>query len=301
MVSLVAILIWRIPTWVVLPMFLLFGALDGVYLTSVLTKVPEGAWFTLLLAFILSSIFILWRFGKEAQWAAESQDRLRATSLLELDQTNGRPCLAHHLGGGPISTVQGLGIFFDKTGDTAVLPTAFVQFVRKFSARPTVLVFFHMRPLPVPSVAPSERYVVTRPAGGLLPNCYSVVLRHGYVDDVIRPGMGRDLVAQIELAVAQAAAATAAAAGLPEPATDSAELRTLRDACEQQTVYVLGKEAMRIRKKGEKGGRLAGLASWPRSLFLSMFLWIRENSRTKLADMDIDVDKLVEVGFVKDI
>ena len=36
-------------------------------------------------------------------------------------------------------------------------------------------------------------------------------------------------------------------------------------------------------------------------MILETLLWIRENSRTKLADLDIDADNLVEVGFVKHI
>jgi KUP system potassium uptake protein len=35
--------------------------LDGLYLSSALTKVPDGAWFTLLLAILLASFFSLWR------------------------------------------------------------------------------------------------------------------------------------------------------------------------------------------------------------------------------------------------
>lgn len=58
-----------------------------------------------------------------------------------------------------------------------------------------------------------------------------------------------------------------------------------------QTVYVMGKEQMRI-KKG---------TSTVRRLALEAFLWIRENSRTKMADMNIPMDSLVEVGFVKEI
>jgi KUP system potassium uptake protein len=30
-------------------------------------------------------------------------------------------------------------------------------------------------------------------------------------------------------------------------------------------------------------------------------LWIRENSRTKMADLNLPFDNLVEVGFVKEI
>src|SRR5262245_9961364 len=50
MVTLVAILVWRInPYFVFLP-WLTVACLDGAFLSSVLTKVPDGAWFTILLA-----------------------------------------------------------------------------------------------------------------------------------------------------------------------------------------------------------------------------------------------------------
>jgi KUP system potassium uptake protein len=60
MVSLVAIIIWKINLFIVIFLFLTFAAFDGVYLSSALTKIPTGAWFTIVLATILSSIFVLW-------------------------------------------------------------------------------------------------------------------------------------------------------------------------------------------------------------------------------------------------
>jgi KUP system potassium uptake protein len=34
---------------------------------------------------------------------------------------------------------------------------------------------------------------------------------------------------------------------------------------------------------------------------LTIFLWLRDNTRAKVASMNIPVEKLVEVGFVKEI
>jgi KUP system potassium uptake protein len=56
-------------------------------------------------------------------------------------------------------------------------------------------------------------------------------------------------------------------------------------------IYIMGKEQMKI-KKGTNFGR---------KFFLWLFLWIRENSRTKMADLNLPFDNLVEVGFVKEI
>lgn len=59
----------------------------------------------------------------------------------------------------------------------------------------------------------------------------------------------------------------------------------------QVSFYVIGKEQMKIRAR----------TNIFRRLLLASFLWIRENSRTKMADMNIPVDNLLEVGFIKEI
>lgn len=289
MVALVAILVWRLPFYIVAPVWLIFAALDGTYLSSVLQKVPDGAWFTIVLAAVLCSIFTIWRFGKEAQWKAESLDQLPLAALVKSDQaTPGSSSkslvLNETFGGVPVSTVPGLGIFFDKTGDFTHLPACFTHFVIKFAARPSVIIFFHMRPLTVPSVPLDERYIVTH-AHGLI-DCYNVTLRHGYMDDVLHPGLARELVGQIELTISRGRR------------PDAAELETLRAAYGSQMVYILGKEAMKVKKGSSMTSRVTGFF---RNFVLYIFLWMRENSRTKLADLNIDADKLIEVGFLKEI
>jgi KUP system potassium uptake protein len=34
---------------------------------------------------------------------------------------------------------------------------------------------------------------------------------------------------------------------------------------------------------------------------LNMFLWMRENTRTKIANLRVPINKIVEVGFVKEV
>ncbi|KAK9329400.1 potassium transporter-domain-containing protein [Lipomyces starkeyi] len=286
MVSLVALIIWRINVLIVLFVFLVFASLDGVYLSSALTKVPQGAWFTLLLAAILSSVFILWRFGKERQWSAEGEDRFQPSHLV-ITKENGDLQMTAAFGGGPVSKVQGVGIFFDKVGD--MVPIVFSQFLRKFSARQEVIVFFHMRPLSVPSIPQSERYVIQRTS---IQNCYRLTVRHGYADDVVTPDLGRAIVDKLKWFVASD---TTSSTGLSSLFTHSleiqAELDALNRAYEAQTVYIMGKEQMKIRRG----------SNFVRRTLLEAFLWMRENSRTKLADTQIPTDSLVEVGFVKEI
>ncbi|KAL8997669.1 MAG: hypothetical protein Q9188_006270 [Gyalolechia gomerana] len=72
------------------------------------------------------------------------------------------------------------------------------------------------------------------------------------------------------------------------------ELAALEAAYQDQVVYVVGKEQMRIREVTGWKPR-----SWFRRIALAAFLWLRSNTSSKVANLDVDIDKLVEIGFVK--
>lgn len=348
LVALVALIVWRTHWWIVLPIWLIFVTLDGLFLSSAATKFVDGAWFTFVLALILASFFILWRYGKEQQWKCEAKHHLRPQDLLIKDG-KGKTTLAEKLGGGDIFTVKGLGIFFDKAGG-AKMPAVYEEFIRKFQAQQDVHVFLHLRALQVPHVADEDRFEI---AATRQPSCYRVVLRHGYNDHPVNADLGAVVYAKLREAIqssafspAAAAAATAttpipgnntnadanadadalASAAVAETAevsagdydpidiaghstglsyspvesrdgnwlrpTVSERLAALESAYATQVVYIVGKEQLRLLEN--KNGLF-------KRVVLSIFLWFRDNTRAKVAKMNIPVDKLVEVGFVREI
>lgn len=324
-------MIWRLPALVVLAGFLIFGLLDGVYLSSALTKVPDGAWFTLCLAVLLSSIFVLWRYGKENQWRAEGEDNVPPSHLLnerptdqEKEGSTSILRLAPALGGAPISHLRGIGVFFDKTGSPTGTPTVFVHFLQKFQATPAVAVFFHIRPLSCPTVAPEDRFSVSRcfPLAGpgmALQNIYRVTIRHGYTDDIMTSNLGHQIFESLRAFIIREGSETgsallerssdesvslsitppthAAAASMPvdhraQQAAVRERLANLQTAYEDQLVCIVGKEQMRI-------AHARNVSGWFRTLALAMFLWLRNNTGSRVANMNLDIEKLVEIGFVK--
>ena len=348
MVTLVALIIWRTPAIVVLCGFLIFGSLDGLYLSSALTKVPNGAWFTLALAVILSSIFILWRFGKENQWRAEASDRIPPSHILSAELNpesvgnEGTTTPAHTLrltldfGGAPVSPIKGIGIFFDKSGSPHTTPTVYIHFLQKFQASPAVVVFFHLRALSIPSVAPEDRISVSRsfgPAlvdGTLAPagfrDFFRITLRHGYTDEVVTRDLGGLLYEQLRGFVIRECGgpnlqSTAITIPTPNSNDQTVEenqfpppsssrrpssapqdeqsiarhlLAALDAAFTDQVVYVVGKEQMRVRES-------RGLTGWIRRSVLELFLWLRGMTGSRVSGLNLEVDKLVEVGFVKEV
>ena len=341
MVSLVALIIWRLHFLIVVAGFLVFGTLDGLYLSSALTKVPNGAWFTLCLAIFLSSIFVLWRYGKENQWHAEGEDRVSPAKLLtelpgDAEKDGDAPVLrlVPSMGGALVSRLRGVGVFFDKTGSPNGTPLVFIHFLQKFQAAPAVVVFFHIRPLSTPTIAPEDRFSVSRcfPRAGsksTLQDFFRVTIRHGYADEVITSDLGLLIYDNIRNFIIHERGFSTAPTPLPEPESNptsseettpasssddrpvidiSAEfantsrqqrvryaLASLQAAYEDQVVHIVGKEQMRIREV-QGWGNVSGMC---RKVALAAFLWLRSNAGNKVANFNLDADKLVEVGFVK--
>ncbi|CAM1508541.1 Fc.00g053890.m01.CDS01 [Cosmosporella sp. VM-42] len=304
MVTLVAILVWQLPLWVVFLPALFFATLDGLYLSSALNKVPDGAWFTLLISALMAGMFLLWRFGKENQWRAEAEDRFRPSTLV-MKNKEGNLALTPRWGGDVLTPVGGFGIFFDKTG--VLTPSVFTHFASKLSALPCVSVFFHLHPVETPSVPDEERYHITRFAS--IPGCYRLVVRHGFMDEVVSPDLGVLIYEKVRKFVVHQAAAkseapteqatttalefTGNAEGLPELRDErvAAELARLDRAYAQKVLYIVGKGQMQIRTG----------TSVLRRVILGMFLWFRDNTRAKIANLRLAMERVVEVGFVKEI
>ena len=311
MTAMVAIFVWRISPYLVFLPWLTIASMDGAFLSSALTKVPDGAWFTITLSAVLACVLLLWRFGKEQQWTAEAEDRF-PTSRFVRANSDGAMQLSERFQGTPVSSTRGLGIFFDKAGETT--PIVFSQFVLKLTAIPEVIVFFHLRPLETPSVAPESRHTVSRLA---LPNCYRLVVRYGYNDEIISPDLASVIVEQVRnFLIGQQDMDESEAPARPVTIVDDGECESqqqletsvdekairattltadviaLERAYQHKVLYIMGKEQMKITK---------GTRKYFRNLLLWMFLWIRDNTRNKMANLLVPTDKIIEVGFLKEI
>ncbi len=313
MTALTALLVWRVSPYLVLLPWLTFAAMDGAFISSALTKVPSGAWFTLTLATILAFIFLLWRFGKESQWRAEAEDRHSLSKFI--DRENGTLRLAGSKGGEQLSVIKGLGIYFDKSG--LKTPLVFSQYISKFVCLTQVMVFFHMRPLEFPTVSPEERFIVSKIKS--LPNCYRVVLRYGFMDEVITPDLASLIYRNLREYVIRDKGPRVVEKGLPAPELarlgpkyrseastglekahpseedeveeGSLDLFELQQAYEHRVLYILGNEELVVKK---------GTKIW-RGVLLRLFLFLRDNSRSKMSNIKVPKDRLVELGFIKEV
>ncbi|KAK5134154.1 hypothetical protein LTR08_006929 [Meristemomyces frigidus] len=293
LVTLVAVIVWRVHPAIVFLVWLPLVAFDGLFLTAALTKVPDGAWFTLLLAILLGSFFSLWRFGKEKQWTFEAKDRHDISDIIVKSPDSNGSMLSQKYGGNELQNIDGMGIFFDKAGD--FVPAVYEQWLRKFKAQMDVVVLMHLRALSVPHVDEDERYAVFRTSAK---NVYRLTIRHGYNDHVITPDLARLVYEEVRKSITRggirpSSAEQSSAAGdkqskAQQDAALAARLRHLDDAYTTQTLYLVGKQQLRISEK----------YSFVEKILLGAFLWVRQNCRSRVEKLNVTVDKLVEVGFV---
>ncbi|KAL2842547.1 potassium transporter-domain-containing protein [Aspergillus pseudoustus] len=306
MVSLAGMFVWRISPLIIILPFLVIASLDGTYLSSSLTKVPTGAWVTIVIAMVLALIFLLWRYGKEQQWFAEAEDRFPTSHFVTKESSPGETGsstllrLSDRFGGGEIGSMKGLTVFFDKAGETT--PIVFSQFLLKFTVLPEVIVFLHLRPREEPSVPAEDRFSVSSLS---IPNAYRLVVRYGYNDEIMTADLAAAVTGQIRDYLSQRSSAETLPAAAEEEGSQSSStlsrtshggatetaLDRLDRAYAHNVVYIMGKEQMKISPK----------TNIIRRVVLWVFLWIRENTRGKMSSLALPADRVVEVGFLKEI
>ncbi|PWY76552.1 potassium transporter 5 [Aspergillus eucalypticola CBS 122712] len=264
MVAMVAMFVWRKSPYLVFLPWLTIACFDGAYLSSALTKVPTGAWFTLAVATILALLFLLWRFGKEQQWFAEAEDRFPTSHFVTKDQ-NGSIRLTDRFNGAPLSTTQG------------TTPIVFSQFILKLTTMFEMIIFFHLRPLETPSVPIDDRYTIISPdlASTITDQVRKYLIEHRHTT---APTEGSTSISQLSRDIGQDSTSAEESRTITSRGRPIDPVALLEKAYAHNVLYITGKEQMRVKR----GTNIF------RRFVLEIFLWIRDNTRAKIASLGLE-------------
>ncbi|GAA0154262.1 transporter [Lithospermum erythrorhizon] len=180
LMALVIIFVWQRSTLLAVA-FLLFGAIEGVYLSAALMKVPQGGWVSLVLAFVFMNIMFVWHYGTRKKYNFDIHNKVPLKWLIVLGPSLG------------IVRVPGIGLIYSELA-TGV-PAIFSHFVTNLPAFHQVLVFVCVKSVPVPYVPPEERFLI----GRVCPRPYRMyrcIVRYGYKDQRRDNGNFEDLLIQ---------------------------------------------------------------------------------------------------------
>lgn len=167
LVSLVMLLIWQTNLVLVFGFLIVFGSVELVYMSSVLSKITEGGWLPLVFACFFLSIMYTWNYGSVLKYQSEVREKISMDLMVDLGSNLGTV------------RVPGIGLLYNEL--VHGIPSIFAQFLLNLPAVHSTIVFVCIKYVPVPVVPLEERFLFRR-VGPKDYHMFRSVARYGYKD-----------------------------------------------------------------------------------------------------------------------
>ncbi|WP_210529653.1 potassium transporter Kup [Rubellimicrobium arenae] len=168
LLGILAITIWRWNRWLVASVIGPFLLVDGAYLASNLTKIPDGGWFPLLVGAVVFTILTTWSAGRRLL-----QERLAegSTPLEVVVRSAGRSAIR----------VPGTAVFM--TSNPVAVPPALLHNLKHNRVLHDRNVLLTVVVEEIPRVAPLRRAETVQLGDGF----WRVILHYGFMEEVDVP------------------------------------------------------------------------------------------------------------------
>lgn len=167
LVTLVMLLIWQTNLFLALCFPIVFGAIELVYFSAVVSKIAEGGWLPLAFASFFLCMMYIWNYGSVVKYQSEVREKISMDFMHELGSTLGTV------------RVPGIGLLYNEL--VQGIPSVFGRFLLELPAIHSTIVFVCIKYVPVPVVPQEERFLFRR----VCPKDYHMfrcVARYGYKD-----------------------------------------------------------------------------------------------------------------------
>jgi KUP system potassium uptake protein len=163
--------IWHAPKWRGLIGFAVFITIDAVFLASGLAKLFEGAWFPILVGFVIFTVLTTWAKGRALMRARLAESALPLPVFIKSVANS-------------VHRVRGTSVFLSTSAD--VVPAALLHNLKHNQVLHERVLILNVKVEDVPHVAPERRIEVDEAGHGF----FRVILHYGFMQDVDVP---RDL------------------------------------------------------------------------------------------------------------
>lgn len=167
LVTLVMLLIWQTNLFLAFCFLLVFGSVELIFMSSVLSKIFEGGWLPLAFATFFLSVMYTWNYGSVLKYRREVREKISMDLMLDLGSNLGTV------------RVPGIGLLYNEL--VQGVPSIFLQFLLSLPALHSTVVFVCIKYVPIPVVPQEERFLFRR----VCPKDYHMfrcVARYGYKD-----------------------------------------------------------------------------------------------------------------------
>ncbi|GAQ87155.1 Potassium transporter family protein [Klebsormidium nitens] len=192
LIFIVMLMVWESNVVAAVAFLLFYAFFDGTYLSANLEKVPDGGWYAILVAGVVSALSLIWYWGTSKKLTYLFANKTRLEDLVTVhrpppssDAPSERALaprdgtLANARTGLPILRAPGIALTYSETlvGAPPLMPSL----IDRWSCLHQHVVLVTVRQVAVPRVDPEERILVQKLP---YPGMYRAVARYGYLDRV---------------------------------------------------------------------------------------------------------------------
>lgn len=269
LLTLVMIMIWRTPPLLVALYFLVFFTMEGVYVSAVFTKIPEGGWIPFAISFFLAFIMFGWFNGRQKKIEYELTHKIDLERLGTLLSDPG------------VQRVPGLCFFYTNIHQDGLTPIL-GHYIKNMRSLHKVTIFTTLKYLLVPKVAPEERIIV-RKLG--LNGVYGCVIQYGYADTLNLEG--NDFVNQVTDCLREHIEKSLDRLS-SNPVGIQEEISALEETKLSDVIHVRGKTRFYIGKNCKRFDRI----------MLAFYEVLHSNCRSALPALSVPLSQRIEVGML---
>ncbi|CAK9138454.1 unnamed protein product [Ilex paraguariensis] len=260
--TLVMLLVWNTHVLLILTFFVPYILIEGVFMTSLLTKIPQGGWVPFAISAFFLTVMFSWLYGRSRKSAYEAE---RKMSLGELNQMLARN-----------TVYRASGTCFFYTDLVNGIPPIIRHYIQHTSSVHETMVIVTFRTLPVKKVLPEERFNVGKLGSD---GVYRCLVQFGYNDSQSIAVAGDEFVASV-------------LAKLKEHAESTGEIERLDSAAEKGVVFVIGRTILKTNRNN----------GWfVRFIIDYLYRFLQKNCRPELSIHEVPPGKTLQVGMLYEI
>jgi len=165
--TIVMLLVWRKKFIFILLFYVVFSSIELIYLSSILTKFIQGGYLPFCFSLVLMALMITWHYVQVMKYWYELDHIMLAdevTALLEKHE---------------VRRIPKVGLLYSDL--VQGIPPVFPRLVQRIPSVHSVFLFMSIKHLPIPHVAPVERFLF-RQVGPREHRMFRCVARYGYSD-----------------------------------------------------------------------------------------------------------------------
>ncbi|CAI9117926.1 OLC1v1019418C1 [Oldenlandia corymbosa var. corymbosa] len=260
--TLVMLVVWNYSILFVLAFFVPYILIEGIFMTSLLNKIPQGGWVPFAISVFLGTIMLAWRYGRNEQSIYETEHKINPHQLNQMISTP------------EIHRSPGICFLFADIDDG--IPPIVGHYIWNTKCIREIVVILKIKTLPIATVLPDERYNVEKLGDE---GVYSCLIQLGYRDSL-----------NLEEESNRIAAILAESGDYPG---NTIEQRSVCSSeTENEAVFVVGKIILRAKRDKR----------WlDRFTIDYVYRFLEKNCRSYLSGVRFPPEKTLQVGMVYEI